>query len=237
MQWTYDSPALYFALLVALLLAYVAGLRLSRILPGVANLETVLLVWVGLFLGLTLQQSTKVYHQRLELVHEEADSIAHVYRVLESLPQAQRAQMRLLLIAYLDAKLGQARAGDISGLQDQLFKLCGELATNHIISEAQGLALRDNVDHMISLHFRCIYAMDEHLPPPVVLLLLSFCLVASLSLGQGGKHPFQSLLLIGLMFGSLVTVADLDDAGRGWVRVDRSNLRDLVNVLHQQEQL
>lgn len=237
MQWTYDSPSIYFGLLVALLLAYLAGTRLSRTILGVPSLETVLLVWVGLFLGLTLQQANQVYHQRIELVHEEADSIAHVYRVLESLPQSQRQQMRLLLIAYLDAKLGKARARDIFGLQDQQFKLCGELMANHVVSEAQGMALREAINRMISLHFRCSYAMDEHLPPPLVLLLLAQCLAASMLLGLGARHPLLSLTLIGLMFGGMVTLADLDDAGRGWVRVDSSNLRDLVNVLHQQEQL
>ncbi|MBN9416679.1 hypothetical protein ABS71_00110 [bacterium SCN 62-11] len=237
MQWTYDSPSIYFGLLVALLLAYLAGMRLSRTILGVPSLETVLLIWVGLFLGLTLQQANQVYHQRIELVHEEADSIAHVYRVLESLPQSQRQQMRLLLIAYLDAKLGQARAGDISGLQDQLYKLCGELMTNHVISEAQGIALREAINHMISLHFRCFYALNEHLPLPMALLLLAQCLAASLALGLGARHPVLSLSVIGLMLAGLVTVAELDDAHHGLVRVDSSNLRDLVNVLHQQEQL
>ena len=237
MQWTYDSPAIFFGLLVALLLAYLAGIRLSRRILGVPNLETVLLIWAGLFLGLTLQQANQVYHQRIELVHEEADSIAHVYRVLESLPQSQRQQMRLLLIAYLDAKLGQARAGDISGLQDQLYKLCGELLANHVISEPQGMALREAINRMISLHFRCFYALDEHLPLPLVLLLLAQCLAGSLALGLGARHPALSLTLIGLMLGGMITVAELDDASHGWVRVDRSNLRDLVNVLHQQEQL
>lgn len=237
MQWTYDSPAIYLGVLIALIATYLGGIRLSRKMLGIPSLETVVLIWAGLFSGLSLQQANQIYHQRIELVHEEADSIAHVYRVLESLPQAQRTQMRLLLIAYLDAKLGKAHARDIFGLQDQQFKLCGELMTNHVVSEAQGMALREAINRMISLHFRCSYAMDEHLPPPLVLLLLAQCLAGSLMLGLGARHPGLSLTLIGLMFGGLVTLADLDDAGRGWVRVDSSNLRDLVNVLHQQEQL
>ncbi|MBX3167237.1 MAG: hypothetical protein KF760_07485 [Candidatus Eremiobacteraeota bacterium] len=237
MQWTYDSPATFLGILAALLLAYAGGLRLARRMLGVPSLETVLLVWVGLFLSLSLQQASQVYRQRIDLVHEEADSIANVYRVLESLPPAQRTQMRLLVIAYLDAKLGQAPAGDITGLQDQQFKLCCELAANHVISEPQGLALRASIDRMISLHYRCFYVLEEHLPTPLVALLLAQCLAASLLLGLGGRHPLLGLTLIALMVGALATLADVDDASHGWVRVDRSNLRDLVNSMHQQEQL
>lgn len=237
MEWTYDSPGAFIGLLVCLLLAYAGGLRLSRRLLGVPSLEAVLLVWVGLFLGLTLQQSCFVYRQRIDLVHQEADSIARVYRVLESLPQSQRAQMRLLLIAYLDAKLSQARLGDIVGLQEQQFKLCCQLSASQVISEAQGLSLRESMDRMISLHYRSSYAIEEHLPPSLVVLILAQCLAAALLLGLGGRHPLLSLTLIALMMGALATLADLDDASRGWVRVDRSNLRDLVNVMHQQEQL
>lgn len=237
MQWTYDSPACFLGLLIALLLAYAGGLQLSRKILGVPTLETVLLVWVGLFLGLSLQQSNQVYRQRLDLVHQESDSIAHVYRVLQSIPQAQRTQMRLLLIAYLDAKLGDTKASDISGLQDQQYKLCCELSANKVISEAQGLALKESIDRMISLHYRSFYALKEHLPTPLVYLLLLQCLASALLLGIGGRHPLLSFVLVGLMVGALATLADLDDASHGWVRVDSSNLRDLVQNMHQQEQL
>lgn len=224
-------------MLVALLLAYAGGLRLARRILGVPSLEIVLLVWVGLFLSVNLQQASQIYRQRIDLVHEEADGIANVYRVLQSLPQSQRTQMRLLVIAYLDAKLGQAPVADIVGLQDQQFKLCCELTSNHLVSEAQGLALRESIDRMISLHYRCFYVLEEHLPTPLVTLLLAQCLAAALFLGLGGRHPLLSLTLIVLMVAALATLADLDDASHGWVRVDRSNLRDLVNSMHQQEQL
>ncbi len=237
MQWTYDSPATFLAILLALLLSYGAGLRLSRKVLGVPSLETVLLVWVGLSLSLSLQQASQVYRQRIDLVHEEADSIANVYRLLEVLPPSQRDQMRLLVIAYLDAKLGQAPAANITGLQNQQFKLCCELTANRVVSEAQGLALRESIDRMISLHYRCFYVLQEHLPTPLVGLLLAQCLAAALLLGLGGRQPIFGLTMIALMVAGLATLADLDDASHGWVRVDRSNLRDLVNRMHQQEQL
>ena len=233
----YDSPPFLLALLLGLMLAYAAGRRLSRQILGVPSLETVLLVWTGLFLALTLQQVGQVYRQRIDLVHQEADSIAHVYRMLQSLPQSQRTQMRLLLIAYLDAKLGEARAAEIIGLQDQQFKLCCELLATKGNSEAQGLALREGIDRMISLHYRSSYAIDEHLPAPMMALLVALCLAGSLAVGLGGRHPLLGSTVIVLMLLGMSTLVDLDDAGRGWVRVDRSNLRDLVSNMHQQEQL
>ena len=237
MQLSFDTPVFFLAFLVGLLLAYLTGLRLSRQILGVPSLETVLLVWVGLFLGLTLQQVSQTYRQRIELVHEEADSIAHVYRVLQSLPQSERAQMRLLLIAYLDVKLAQGNIQEVVGLQEQQFKLCDEMMLRHVVSEAHGISLRDAIDHMISMHYRCAYAIDEHLPAPVMALLLIQCLAASLLLGMGGRHAILSVIPIGLMLCAVATGADLDNARLGWVRVDSSNLRDLVKDMHKQEQL
>jgi len=236
-QFSFDSPLFLIAFLVGLVLAYLAGIRLSRQILGVPSLETVLLVWVGLFLGLTLQQVSQGYRQRIELVHEEADSIAHVYRVLQSLPQSERAQMRLLLIAYLDVKLAKGDVREVVGLQEQQFKLCCEMLTRHVVSEAQGISLRDAIDHMISMHYRCDYAIQEHLPGPVMALLLVQCLAAALLLGMGGRQAMLSLITIGLMLCAVATVADLDNANLGWVRVDSSNLRDLVKDMHKQEQL
>lgn len=237
MQFNFDTPVFFVAFLVGLLLAYLVGTRLSRQILGVPSLETVLLVWVGLFLGLTLQQVSQSYRHRIELVHEEADSIAQVYRGLQSLPVSERAQMRLLLIAYLDVKLAQGNLQEVIGLQEQQFNLCCEMMSRHVVSEAQGISLRDAINHMISLHYRCAYAIDEHLPGPVIALLLIQCLAAALLLGMGGRPLLLSLVTIGLMLCAVATVADLDNARLGWVRVDSSNLRDLVKVMHKQEQL
>ncbi|MFN8610365.1 MAG: hypothetical protein U0931_22700 [Vulcanimicrobiota bacterium] len=233
----YDSPPFLLALAVGLLLAFLAGRRLSRQMLGIPNLEGVLLVWAGLFLALSLQQAVQTFRLRVDLVHQEADSIAHVYRILSSLPQSQRTQMRLLLIAYLDAKLGDGKPQEVIGLQDQQFKLCCELLAGKTISEAQGLALRESIDRMISLHYRSTYALDEHLPGPLLALLISLCLAGSLLLGLGGRHPALAFTFILLMLMMMSALVDLDDAARGWVRVDRANLRDLVTVLHQLEQL
>lgn len=234
---SYDSLAFLLAFLLGLIVAHLVGRQLSRRILGVASLETVVLVWTGLFLALTVQQVSQVYFQRVDMVHQEADSIAQIYRNLQSLPQSQRTQMRLLLIAYLDAKLGQSKSLEIVGLQEQQFKLCCELIATRVVSEPQGLALRASLDRMISLHYRSTYAIDEHLPPPMMVLLISLGVLSSLVLGLGGRHPLLVGSLLGLIMLAMATIVDLDDSGRGWVRVDRANLRDLVNIMHQQEQL
>ncbi|MBS2033480.1 hypothetical protein JST97_00720, partial [bacterium] len=176
----YDSPTFLLAVLFGLGLAYAVGTSLSRRILGVASLETVVLVWTGLFLALTTQQVAQTYRQRVDMVHQEADSIAHMYRTLQALPPSQRTQMRLLLIAYLDAKLDQGKSQEITGLQEQQYKLCCELSSSKVVSEQQGLALRESIDRMISLHYRSSYALEEHLPAPLMILLVCLCLVGSL---------------------------------------------------------
>ena len=224
--------------------SYAVGRQLSRSSLTVPSLEGALLAWLALFLACTYYQVSLVSRERTTLVHQEADSIAQVYRILQTLPRAQRTQMRLLLISYLDAKLRNSspqtkenQAQEVIGLQSQLYSLSCQLTEQKALTATQGQTLGQALNGMISLHYRCDYALEEHLAWPVMAMLLIQCAGVSLLLGLGSRNGVVTGVCLVMMISSLFVILDLDNGNTGFMRIDKSNLRDLVNILHQQEQL
>lgn len=243
------------ALAVLLVVSHEVGLRLARrqLQASASQLrpvEAALVVWLGMLLVLTLHHATVGFSDKNVLVHEEADSIAGVYRRLETLPPTHRAQMQSLLMAYLDAKLRKINSSstqeqesseqEAMGVHAQLYTLAGDLATKRLLSEAQGLALEQVVNRMISLHFRSDYALRERMPTLVLVVLGLQCCGVALLLGYANgsgasrNHVLPPVFLL-LVLGCCVLVLDLDDARGGVMRVDTSNFRDLNRIMHQLE--
>lgn len=206
--------------------------------------EAALLGWLALLLSLTLWQSQRNFWDRTTLVHQEADEIAKVYRILDTIPQANRTQMRLILISYLEAKLHrqerQTSEEEIQGLQNQLYVLAGELSQKKVINESQAIAMEAAVSHMMSAHYRSSYALSERLAGIVTWTLVLQCLAVGFLLGSSSspERRMPILLVFSILASSTLALAlDLDGSTGGWIRVDVSNLRDLVNALHSQEHL
>lgn len=242
-------------LIVFLVVCHEVGIRLARRqLQASASqlrpIEAALVGWLALLAVVTLHQATQAFSEKNVLVHEEADSIAGVYRRVGTLPTTHRAQMQSLLMAYLDAKLRKLKSTSFKeresseqeamGVHDQLYNLSTDLANKHLMSEAQGIALEQVVNRMISLHFRSDYALRERMPTAVLLVLaLQCCGVAVLigyANGSGAARnvvmPVVFLLLLG---GCAFLVLELDDASGGVLQVDTSNFRDLNIIMHQLE--
>jgi hypothetical protein len=244
-----------FALAVVLVVCHEAGLRLARrqlqaSSSQVRPMEAALVIWMGMLLVLTLHHATVAFNDKNVLVHEEADSIAGVYRRLETLPPTHRAQMQSLLMAYLDAKLRKIHSAsaqeqesseqEAMGVHAQLYSLTGDLSTKHLLSEAQGLALEQVVNRMISLHFRSDYALRERMPALVLLVLAAQCCGIALLLGYANGSGSSRNSVLPVVYGLLVLscsllILDLDDARGGWLRVDTANWRDLSRIMHQLE--
>jgi len=241
-----ENTLAFLCLLLITGLSYALGRRLAGRFQASASVEIVVLVWLGLFLVCTFNQCYSLARERTALIHQESDAIAQAYRMLQRLPDAQRTQMRMLLISYLDAKLRghpglspkahEDLSQEIVGLQSQLYGQGVALTERHALSEAQGQLLGQQINQMISMHYRTEYALREGMSPPVMLLLLLLASAGSFVTGLAGRDLLQSLLLSCLIWSTSWVLLDLNEAEGGLIRADKSNLRDLVNILHQQEQ-
>ena len=213
-------------------------------------LQAGLLIWIGMFATLLLHHGVSGLREKTLLVHEECDSVAQVFRRLETLPPTHRAQMRLLLSSYLEAKLRKFSAGDeaeaktsdqeILGVHAQIYTLTIDLANRKLLSEAQGLAMEAAINRMISLHFRTDYALREHLPAALLLVLALQLLAGAAAVGycngfgpqrRSWEGAFFLILTLSLTF----ALWEVDDAAHGLVQADISNWRDLVALMHQRE--
>jgi hypothetical protein len=231
------------------LLVHEAGLRLGRRRQGgvAPHLMAALVVWLGLLQASCLFQALQKQQQQTDAIHQESDAIAHVYRLLETLPKANRTQMRLLLIAYLEAKLNSKSTSvgkvqeEILGLQSQLFLLGTNLTAQKVLNETRGSQLELLLNQMISLHYRSEYTLAEGLPGWVLSWILGLSLMTTFSLGlsspREGRNWGQSLLAVALISSSLVVLLDANRPMSGAILVDTTNYRDLVDILHHQEQL
>ena len=199
-------------------------------------IESAIIGLLSLLLGFTFNQAGQSYRERLSLVHEESDTVSQVYRVTELLPKAERKALRTLLVEYLEAKSGDLSDREAIRLQGRIFGYVLEINHRDLVSEQVGLAILQSVNRMIQLHFRGVYSRQERVPIAVMALLVMGSWSISVMVGfASGVNERRSwvipLVFFFLITCTLATIRDLDDPYGGWIRVDFSNLQDLLQIL------
>src|SRR4029450_12412716 len=134
------SPAiilgLYFAIVIANLLAFEAGLWFGRWRSGKPSPEAILPVrmlvtstlgMLSFILGFTFGLASSHFDSRTQTVFDEATAIGTAYRRADLLPEPERSNERRLIRSYLDVRLEplETRKGvaltRIRRLQDQMW--------------------------------------------------------------------------------------------------------------------
>lgn len=240
-----------FLLIMALLLglAYRLGSRADR--PLEARWAGAALISSGLALAVALLLACQLHQARLDYVHEECDSIGHAYRVLQVLPRNERAQMRLLLVSYTDARLRKVPGSspqvarqaeeEALGLHSQMFALATRMMRDRTIDPYRGSQIVQALSRMISGHHRLAYALEERLSTPLMAFVCLQCLLAAVLLGGvAGPAPRGRLLCLGLtaaLWLNLALILDYDDPNGQFIQVDARNIQELAQALHAKERL
>ena len=227
---------------VLLVLGYGLGRQLQKrrevALP--AWLVSATVVWLAFSLSVSLLSASQQHQQRQNWLHEECDGIAHVYRLLQTLPRNERAQMRLLLLAYLDANLRNGEGEEeATSTHSQLYALATRMVKSKIIGDHQGSLLTQSLSRMISVHHRTDFALRQRTPAAEWIALGSACFLVAALVGYGtsARDRFTPLVLALLTLTGLSLLLDFNRPGQGLVQVDRKNLQDLSRTLHQKEKL
>lgn len=237
----FDSIAFMPAFCLLLLLFFELGFRLAmrqKTSPPYKGrpVESAIIGLLALLLGFTFNQAGISYRERLAIVHEESDTVAQVYRMSEMLPEAERRTLRNHLIDYLEAKAAMATDREVIRIHSRIFRHVLNLMRQQTITEASGLTLVQSVNRMIQLHFRGVYSRSERVPVPVIGLLVigsfSIGLMVGFASGCNERRSWVIPLVFFIMVsGTLAVIRDLDDPYGGLIRVDFSNLLDLLEVL------
>jgi hypothetical protein len=246
----YDVNELVIALVVIilLLLAIELGFRAANRAPSdlsdaakapVLAIAGAILGLLALLLGFTFQMSLNRFNQRKDLVLKESNAIATAYLRMQLLPEPDRSAVAGLLRAYVQNRLdfynlredpAQFRTilNNSRQLQQQLWSHATSAVQKDDREVTTGLFI-ESLNDVLEQHSNRISAMENHVPEPVLLLLLSVATMSALALGfacglQNGRHFFATTMMALLITMVIIVNLDLDRPRRGLIRVGQESM-------------
>ena len=218
--------------------------ELTRTVSG--TLKGSVLGLVALLLAFSFSATTNRFDVRQRLVLDQANAVGTCYQRAGLLEDRSRDQIREALRRYVRARLDLADAGndpaELTRAGAEIDRLLGGLWS--AVEEAnrrQPDAVRNSLivpaaNEVIDLSSTRAWASRNHLPDPVLVLLLASVLVSGLLLGHSSGQAGRRL--VGLWSASnlilalvLFVVLDFDRPRRGLIRVDQTSLVQLESAL------
>ena len=197
-----------------------------------------LFVLVSLLLGFTLALAVPRYSERRSLLIEEAVSIGTTYLRAGTLPESYGDHSRQLLRSYVDARLDVDNAGpDASRYAEASHR--SKLIEEELWGDVVALCQKDRsalaasylsaVNETIDLDDKRIASMENRIPRPIWLLILSVSLIAMFARGLTLNRRFWLTLVLAPVTIAIVValVADLDSPSGGLIRLDQRAMQRL----------
>lgn len=253
----YSSVSIAVALFVAILLCNEISYRIGvavqartddevRALTGAVQAS--ILGLLALLLGFTFSMSMQRFDNRSMAVIDEANAIGTALLRADLLPAEQRAQARVLLARYADARVAisttaltqqqerRAQMREVAQMQSELWDLAVAAANADPRPVTTG-AFVSALNEVIDIQGKRSAIMQAHVPEPI-LLLLFIVFVASIGIlgyssGISGRRVLAPMVLVSLLITAIVfIIVDLDRPKRGIITVDQRpllELRDFAN--------
>lgn len=243
-----DHPLLLsFTLFFLLMAAVEAGFRLAlatRVSEDGHHREQIAVSWdalgvlLSLLLGFSLAMAQPHYDLRRELVMEEANAIGTTTLRASLLPEAQRSQVRALLLQYVQARLAYSRAGfrrdELAAAMDRGKSLQSALwdhareAARQSPSPITALFIA-SLNDAIDLSEKRLAAFEKRIPPTIWFMLLLISLLTCLTFGYGQRRRFWLVAVVSPLMIAIVMglIADLDSPRSGFLREDLRSLERL----------
>jgi Protein of unknown function (DUF4239) len=245
---TLDESTIVAVALVLFLLACEAGYRIGlKHHAGVNDptrshvnaLQATVFGLLALLLAFTVSMALSRYETRKELVLAEANAIGTAALRAALLADAQRSEATALLRQYVDARLAfynagidparlAAAAAETTRLQQALWATAVRTTRDDARSVPAGLFVQA-LNDVIDLDTKRAQALKDHIPAPVLYLVLATALVALGFLGAGcgldARRRFGSTALVCLLLALvLAVILDLDRPRRGLIQVSQDSM-------------
>ena len=189
---------------------------------------------LSLLLSFTLTMAVSHDHWR-ELIVREADAIGTTYLRAATLGQPYQGNVEQLLRNYVDARIGFFAAGSDAALVEQAVKhsnrIQQELWGNLVdVSQSDRTALAvasmNSLNEVIDLDSERVAALQNRIPPKVWMLFFFVSLIAVFTRGLTLKRRLWLTLALGPITVAIAAglIADLDNSGSGFIRVDQGPL-------------
>jgi hypothetical protein len=239
--------SLFLAILLLVLLAVEGGYRLGiyRRSRSEEEKEAPVGAMVGATLGLlafllafTFGLAATRFDTRRQVLLDEANAIGTAYLRAEMLPE-RRAEIRLLLRAYVEARLEAVQSGNVTAgirrsehLHTQLWAQAVAMGEHHPTSIVVGLFVQ-SLNEVIDLHAKRVTAgLRNRIPGAIWVALFAVAVLSLAAMGYhaGLSHTSRSLaaLAVAVAFSVVIgLIADLDRPQEGVLRVSQQALLDL----------
>lgn len=205
----------------------------------IGTLQGGLLGLLGLLLGFTFAMAVSHYDARKALVLEESNAISSAHLQTQLLPQPHRDNASRLFKEYVEARLAFYDAGTDSDrlkssidvatrIQKKLWEVAVATVTN--APDAQGPAMfAQTVNGLIDDTEKRQAALTDHVPEPVLLLLLSVACVAmgfvTFGCGLDHRRRFGLNTILALIIAVVMTlILDIDQPRRGVIHVSQDSM-------------
>ncbi len=211
------------------------GIRRETADPhGVAAIDTAVYALLGLLLAFSFYASADRYSERRRLAVDEANAIETVVLRLDMVPPAQQVKVRRLMREYVQARIAYnhslseqlehvewKRSDD---LQDEMWDALVGSASN-ATPKLVHVSVLPAVNAMFDLAATQYYASRNHIPLPIVGLLIGLSLLAANLAGRstprdGERSWLHRVAFAGSIALTLIVVLDLDYPRLGLIRID-----------------
>jgi hypothetical protein len=260
MNLLYDWPTwlIVVGLLLVALLANELGFRFGRmrqdrdteLSKSVSTaMKGSIFALVALLLAFSFSATSGRYDMRQRLVLDQANAVGTAYLRAGLLAQPESGEIRDILRRYVDTRLEHFRAGfhteranelkaDVDKQMVQLW--AGVEAANRWQPDAVRNSLIVPVaNEVIDLSSTRAWVNRNHLPDPILVLLLGSVIISSVLLGHSSgqsnsRHP-GLWLAFNLVFALvLYVVLDFDRPKRGMIMIDQTPLIELQRSFKQE---
>ena len=248
------GAGLFVAMVVCLEAGYRIGRRQLKLHPefaheGIGAIEAAVFALLGLLLGFSFAGGTSRLDARRDLIVKEANAIGTAYLRVDLLASGDQPEMRRLFREYLDSRLRFYEKLSDQSLSAQ------ELAHSTQIQQqiwTQALAdgradssqnvtrmLLPAVNDMIDVTTSRSVALQTHLPPLILGLLISMALLSGLlagyaMAGRKARSHMHMVIYAAVVAITIYAVLDLDYPRSGLIRLTAADnvLQELKNSMH-----
>ncbi len=243
------AAGLFAGLVGCLELWCVLGRRVRRRrgepLDQLANIQGATLGLLALLLGFSFALAAGRFHDRVQLIVEEANAIGTAWLRCDVLPQEPEAQVRELLRRYVEQRITLydatveatklAAIAESEVLQGKMWAIVSSAAQS---TPALANVLLPPFNEVFDLHGSRIAASRRHMPGMLMALLLACSAVSVAAVGYGcgvaGKrNAVLTTALSFLIAGTLWAIIDMDHPRKGLIRVGQQPMLDLQRSLEK----
>ncbi len=206
-----------------------------------------ILALLGLLLAFTISMALSRIDARKQMVVEESNAIGTAYLRAQLLPEPEKSEISRLLRQYVDVRLEGTRTGSLQDAVTESEKLHDQLWLQGIAAGKKvpqpfptGLFIQ-SLNEVIDVHSKRLRAVLDHIPGSILILLFVVAIFGMAAIGYGcglgnGRFLISRLSMAVLIAMVMLTIIDLDQPGRGLIRVSQQSMMSLRDNMNKPDQ-